>query len=302
MLTYYCFIICLRTDWDKAVQVSAQLQPLAESLPLTSTPLGNLITYLSGTVAHGTGDLYNALVHYSNLINTLSPDSELSIIAKLNSVLILRSSDQQQAEYLMSTLEPRCLHHRNEHIKAAFIAVKSSQRGELVKTKNLLSLALRCASGASNHQLTFIILSFMCQRFFQGVVSEQAEKSARAALQNANKGRDNLWSYVAGEMYADCLARKGNVFEEQKQRQMNADNAAKVVQNLTRHMPADEMAFSEQGLDGMGLGMQAPQQQFMPQQQHHYTQHLPPPPQNQQLPQQQQPVYTYPQYPPPNHM
>jgi hypothetical protein len=42
----------------------------------------------------------------------------------------------------------------------------------------------------------------MCDRFFKGVVSEQAEKSAKAAYQNAKKGRDSLWALMSGEMYA----------------------------------------------------------------------------------------------------
>lgn len=40
----------------------------------------------------------------------------------------------------------------------------------------------------------------MCHRFFNGVVSEQAEKSARAAWINSKKGRDNLWTLVSGRM------------------------------------------------------------------------------------------------------
>lgn len=204
MLTYYIFIVTLRTDWDRALHLfNTQLLPLAATLPLGGTPLGNLITYLTGTLAHGTNDPHSALHHYSLLASSLPESSALSICAKLNTILILRLQDKPHADYLMSTLEPRCSNHRNENIKAAFIAVKATDETHpLVKTKNFLSLALRCASAAANHQLTFVILAFMCKRFFSGVVSEQAEKSARAALQNANRGRDNLWSYVSGEMYA----------------------------------------------------------------------------------------------------
>ena len=40
----------------------------------------------------------------------------------------------------------------------------------------------------------------MCHRFFNGVVSEQAEKSARAAYLNSKKGKDNMWSLMSGRM------------------------------------------------------------------------------------------------------
>ena len=102
----------------------------------------------------------------------------------------------------MTTVEKPCMSTKNYLMKAAYMAVKATERGELVKTKNYLSLALQLATQTTNQQLTFILLSFMCHRFFSGVVSEQAEKSARAALQNATRGRDSLWSLMGGEMFA----------------------------------------------------------------------------------------------------
>lgn len=140
------------------------------------------------------------------------------------------------------SVERFCTPHKNDLITAAYVAVKATERGELVKTKNYLSLALRTAAAASNVQLTFIVLNFMCHRFFAGVVSEQAEKSAKAAMQNAKKGRDTLWTYMGGQMYADCLARKGNDLEEARQRDMNEVARQQVVRNLTRHLHKQDVA------------------------------------------------------------
>lgn len=153
----------------------------------------------------------------------------------------------------MYPLERLCVNHRNNLIHAAYKAVKATEHGELVKTKNHLSDALRLASKAGNVQLTFIVLNFMCHRFFSGVVSEQAEKSAKAAWQNAKKGRDMLWTLMGGQMYADCLARKGNDLEESRQRAMNGEARVAVVRNLTRNLPAQGQ---EQGGGGGGYTMQ----------------------------------------------
>lgn len=168
--------------------------------------LGTHVAYLRATIAHGTNDLDRALDIYEMIYSSIpSPDSELSMICKLNSIFILRSRDPQKAELLMSEVDKRCSSAKNMLIKAAYMVVKATEKGELVKTKNYLSMALQLATQTTNQQLTFIVLSFMCHRFFSGVVSDQAEKSAKAALQNASRGRDSLWTLVAGEMYAGKL-------------------------------------------------------------------------------------------------
>lgn len=178
---------------------------MARTIETDGTPLGSLKTYLHAIICHGTNDLYNACNLYAQLYNSLPSDSELSIISKLSAILILRIHDEPQAEFLMVPLEKLCPQHKNENVRAAYITVKATERGELVKTKNYLSLALKYASTAANQQLTFLVLSFMYSRFFAGVVSEQAEKSAKAAMQNAKKGRDSLWTLMGGEMVAGEL-------------------------------------------------------------------------------------------------
>jgi hypothetical protein len=259
MYLYHAFLLCMRTDWDAALKVTPpplqkrtspknlsqafnQLQEVSSHLSLDPhSPLALQIIYLQAVINHGTNDLYTAHSLYTTVYNTLPLDHELSIISKLNSILILRLHDPAHAEALLTSIERFCAAHKNDLIKAAYITVKATERGELVKTKNYLSLALRNAAAAGNVQLTFIVLNFMCHRFFSGVVSEQAEKSAKAAMQNAKKGRDTLWTFMGGQMYADCLGRKGNDHEEARQRGMNEIARKEVVRNLTRHLPLEQV-------------------------------------------------------------
>ncbi|KAF8248864.1 hypothetical protein K440DRAFT_599777 [Wilcoxina mikolae CBS 423.85] len=266
MYLYHAFLLCMRTDWDAALKAFTQLQEVSSTLSLDpNSPLYHQIMYLQAVIHHGTNDLYTALNLYTTIFNSLPVDHELSIIAKLNSILILRLHDASQASSLLSSIERFCTSTKNDLLKAAFITVKSTERGELVKTKNYLSHALRTAAAAGNVQLTFIVLNFMCHRFFAGVVSEQAEKSAKAAMQNAKKGRDTLWTYMGGQMYADCLGRKGNDIEESRQRQMNEVAKKEVVRNLTRHLPPEQLQAmtpaggnggnAEAAAVGMGIGM-----------------------------------------------
>lgn len=219
-------------------QIFKQLEEVVVPLNLLpNSALALQITYLRAVISHGTNDLYQAVQSYTEVVCNSPPDAELSIISKLNQILILRPQNPSEADALLSSVERFCPQHKNELLKAAYITIKATARGELVKTKNYLSLALRHAAAAGNVQLTFIVLNFMCHRFFSGVVSEQAEKSAKAAWQNAKRGRDTLWTLMGGQMYADCLARKGNDLEAMRQQQMNEEARLQVVKNLTRNLP-----------------------------------------------------------------
>lgn len=54
-----------------------------------------------------------------------------------------------------------------------------------------------------------ITLNFMTWKFFRGSVGDQAEKSARASIQLAKKGRDSLWVSVADGVLAETLEGRG---------------------------------------------------------------------------------------------
>ena len=111
-------------------------------------------------------------------------------MATLNSVVILRGRecwDGRRAEALLEGVEKACGESRNKSVRAAWCLVKGVEGGELIKSKKFLATSLQLAQTLANQQLIFLVLSFMCNRFFNGVVSEQAEKSARAAYVNARK-------------------------------------------------------------------------------------------------------------------
>ena len=58
----------------------------------------------------------------------------------------------------------------------------------------------------------------MFDRFFKGVVGEQAEKSARASQSMAKKGRDRLWLCVASGCLAGSLEVQGKGPEAEEMR------------------------------------------------------------------------------------
>lgn len=200
---YYTFLLCIRTEWDGALKSLSSLRDAVAALTTAPPQLTALVTYLHATISQGTNNLPLALSLYERIFAPpAAPDSELVLISKLNSILILRAHDPRRAESLLAGVERYCTASRNLLVRAAYTSVKATEKGELVKTKNYLSVALQLATQCANQQMTFIVLNFMCSRFFAGVVSEQAEKSAKAALQNAMKGRDGLWTLMGGEMYA----------------------------------------------------------------------------------------------------
>lgn len=203
---YHTFLLCIRTEWDGAIKGFNILREAHSALPQPNAPLETLVLYLQAIIYQGTNNLPLALSLYESIYASHPhPDAEIVLISKLNSILILRTHDPRGAEALLSSIERYCTASKNLLLKAAYTSVKATEKGELVKTKNYLSVALQLATQCTNQQMTFIVLNFMCHRFFAGVVSEQAEKSAKAALQNAMKGRDSLWTLMGGEMYAGEL-------------------------------------------------------------------------------------------------
>ncbi|KAF8427310.1 cohesin loading factor-domain-containing protein [Tirmania nivea] len=236
MLLYLAFLFAVRTDWDEAIKSLQILHDCIDRLPNRQEAppmLEKLVLYLTGTIHQGIGDLSQALAYYQNLLND---PSEIGLVATINTVIILRGSDHcddRRADSLLRTIERACSETKNALVKAAFCCVKGTERGELIKSKKFLATGLQMAQQLFNQQIMFVVLSFMCQRFFSGVVSEQAEKSARAAWVNSKKGRDNLWSLVSGRMLQDCLRRQGHDLDEEDQRILNGSWEA-VQRNFDR--------------------------------------------------------------------
>lgn len=127
----------------------------------------------------------------------------------------------------------------------------------LTRNRKFLSQSLEQAKQIGNNQIVFICLAFMSHRFFANIVSDQAEKAARAAFFNAKKSQDSLWQSVAGEMLAgnysqllgcdsvltqllDCLARKGDHEASYTQRKDVHSHQVAVAQNLGQFRQAPQ--------------------------------------------------------------
>ncbi|KAI9813789.1 MAG: hypothetical protein M1827_003579 [Pycnora praestabilis] len=227
MRLHLSFALCDRTDWKSATAVLQELQVAATTLGSNIPELMNsLILYLIATVQQGTGNVDAALATYQHSALALpipgkalkKTYAEISILATINSILILRESSQPlhaSLDTLLSAVEPLCLSHPNTSIQSAFYLAKAIAHSTdpIIKTKQYLQFALQAAKSVANTQLMCVTLNFMSWRFFRGVVGEQAEKSARAGMTLAKKGRNSLWTSVAGNMLADTLEVQGKFTE-----------------------------------------------------------------------------------------
>jgi hypothetical protein len=68
----------------------------------------------------------------------------------------------------------------------------------------------------------------MTDKFFRGVVGDQAEKSARASSAMARKSGSMLWTSVCDEMLAESLAIQGKRVEAERAK----EDALRVAEKL----------------------------------------------------------------------
>jgi hypothetical protein len=68
----------------------------------------------------------------------------------------------------------------------------------------------------------------MTDKFFRGVVGDQAEKSARASSTMARKSGNMLWTSVCNEMLAESLVIQGKRVEANRAR----EDALRVAERL----------------------------------------------------------------------
>jgi hypothetical protein len=246
---YRCFLLVARTEWDEALGSLTKVDDLFSNLPLSLLPstLVETVHLLRGTVYQSTAALEAALQHYAKLYQPLlhsatphPPEpSEATLLGTINAVLLLygpnpTTHNPQLGSHLLAALEPHIGPTKNAALEAAYLVALSTTTSELLRSKKLLSQTLQTANKIGLKQPVYIILAFMSHRFFASIVSEQAEKSARAAWINARKGKDSLWSAVGGEMLADCLGRKGEIERAAEQRRGEGESWAKVEANLGR--------------------------------------------------------------------
>lgn len=76
----------------------------------------------------------------------------------------------------------------------------------------------------------------MSYKFFRGVVGEQAEKSARASLSMAKKGKDTLWISVADAGLAEALEVQGKAQEAEAARKEGRELAEMLPKVMQREI------------------------------------------------------------------
>jgi hypothetical protein len=224
---YIVFALCGRNAWgeakkelNKAKQISKELEDLPTS------PINAFILYLEGMIAQGTGDTATALSIYSNPILSLNQQSQngprqspvlrdLSILAAINTVLIVHlpsHPSHNRLPELLAALDGIDKQTQSRNMRGAYSLIRSisfSTQSEILKTKENLTRVLHDAKSTANNQLICLSLNFMTEKFFAGLLGEQAQKSAVTALGISRRGSSELWTSVAEGLLAECLETQG---------------------------------------------------------------------------------------------
>ncbi|KAI9646602.1 hypothetical protein NHQ30_004597 [Ciborinia camelliae] len=231
---YMAFCCAAVGDWARVKQSMTSMAAAAEKfeVPLSGR-LGTLSFYLEGVYFQGTGDLKAALKVFQHEMFQLperndSPsedqvERDIAILAALNVLLILQDENWQdpiENFTLISKLEPYCVNHPTKDIQTAFslirATVRTSSSAMIHETKNHLSAALAKAKASHNTQFLCLVLNIMCSKFFNNCLGEQAEKSALAALKQANHSKNKLWVSVAQGLLAQFYDISGKRLEAQE--------------------------------------------------------------------------------------
>lgn len=244
-----CYLFILRglhlathSRWKDAQKCILELEKIIK--PPLEGLLGLSRKYLSGAIAQGTGDLDTALSLYSDSCFDVESfgrrqggrkqaEYELSLLAALNRLCIMQHNayqDDQETLDLLDLLRPLCGDHPNLEIRITFnlvlAAINTNPPIPMTAVKTHISTALNGAKALGDVKTSAIALSLMQVKLFQGIVGDQAMKSARAASQQAKRSGSNLWMSVADGMLASSLEVQGLTAEAWSVRQDAERNAA----------------------------------------------------------------------------
>lgn len=134
------------------------------------------------------------------------------------------------------------------------MSFSSGEPPSIINTKKYLQLALQEAKHCANNQLMTITLNFMSWKFFRGSVGDQAEKSARASVQLAKKGRDSLWVAVADGVLAETLEGRGKGEEAEGVGREGREIAGKLPRGMQRFVGDGAEGVQEEGSGQRGEG------------------------------------------------
>lgn len=233
--TLIALISATRTQWARVydcIQKIEALRPKPED-----GRLGLLVLYVTGVYHQGTGDLDSAYRIFSdprfdisdpnNLTSGSAPStpSEVSLLAALNRIWILQEPsrrDVEESTELLDRVEPYCANHPDIDIRTAYnlaaAAIETNPPRSIQTVKRHISTGLKFAQGANNTQLLGVALNLMRSCLFEGVVGDQAVKSAKAGRAQAHKAGNLLWMSVGEGMLAQTEEMQGQHEEAERLR------------------------------------------------------------------------------------
>ena len=260
------FLLCGKGDWTSASSTVEEIFATAKGMG-SVLPAEIMCTakYLEGAIHQGMGDLNTALRTFQSATFALSPpvldtptkrqpgrsshnqkyqqDStvrRICLLAAMNSILIVRQPSHPQhhlLQPLLATVETFITSTTNKAIHASYSLVLSTvddSSTTILKTKQHLGTALSIARLNGNAQVTALALILMSDKFFKGVVGDQAMKCAKAASHQARRSGDPLWLSVAQGMEADCLEIIGKTEDASKIRAAAVNTTTELPRSILR--------------------------------------------------------------------
>lgn len=210
--------------------------------------------YLQGVYFQGTHNLATALNIFqdeafkiaasksSHTSASVQFERDISILAMLNRLSIYQSQellDPKRNTAMLDELKPLCINHPIKDIESAYNimvgAIQTSPPTQIHDQKKHINMALASARKTKNTQFMAMMFSIMFKNFFDRVIGDQAEKSARTASLQAQINGTALWKSVADGMLAQCLMLQGKDDEARHARTSAQKWAAKA-------MPPEETA------------------------------------------------------------
>ena len=259
------FLLCARSDWAAARSTVDEIDNLGNELGSSfPSELRCMARYLDGTIFQGTGDTTTALSIFRSPVLALSPNAsrtsrndptrDIALLAALNTIFILHNPgpSNNQIQAIIDKIGPYITNHASPYIQAAFALVLSTltsrhmadgtaSGSSTLKTKQHLGNALSLARTIGNTHIVATTLNLMSDKFFKGVIGEQAEKSALAGQAVARKSGSALWTAVADGMLAETLERQGKG-EVAERMWVEAERASERLPEGLRGKQANEIA------------------------------------------------------------
>lgn len=240
--TLIALISATRTQWAKVYDCIQKIEALRPKPEVGR--LGLLVLYVTGVYYQGTGDLDRAYKIFSDpRFDIVDPDDsvngstpsvppEVCLLAALNRIWILQEPSRRDVEEtiaLLDKVEPYCANHADIDVRTAFnlaaAAIETDPPRSIQTVKRHISTGLKFAQGANNTQLLGVALNLMRSCLFEGVVGDQAVKSAKAGKAQAQKAGNLLWLSVGEGMLAQTEEMQGQHEEAERLRESGTVHA-----------------------------------------------------------------------------